>query len=469
MSWRRFSQAVLWLLAAIVTLLVGLYAFSSGSDRDQRSTAIDGPTPYPSIVLFPTLVPPAAPDSEPHVLRLANARMENAKVPTGYAIRAVLSDGSVLSESGDGPATVARVDGTVVSVLPIPLYAHSVVSADSRYVAWIADDHMQVYDAETARVSSEPPQGARFDGSMRDGNTVLGDSAGAWPESPPSATGRALGEATLIVDGSGAVTDRLPVPNWTTHVSPDERRIAWAAPDGLHIFERSDHADRIHPDVTIGNSEIAWSPQGTEIAYLRLSANDAVLVWVVDIVSGEQHRVYSGEAHSRIQRLAFVANHELQWQTAPAFSATAQYDLPGARYAIADDGSGGHYLDDPATLWGECGPSCGMPPAGYENADGLAHWCEQPHDGACIYHLVFVDRGASVVRDLAAGDFAYGSFSPDHKRLAILFSNGTDQALRIFRLGDFTSSDFPLGFTYANNVAWFPNGESLLVWASGGN
>jgi hypothetical protein len=193
-------------------------------------------------------------------------------------------------------------------------------------------------------------------------------------------------------------------------------------------------------------------------------------VVIVDIASGEQRRVYSAARDTRIQRMSFAAKRELRLQVAPIDSPAAQYDLPGARYAVADDGSGGHFLDDPAMPWSSCGSPCGMPPAGYEDANGLARWCERsPGGGACTFHLAFVDRGAGVVRELAAGDFAGWSFSPDRKRLAILISAGTDQTLRIVRLDDFTPRDFPLGFTYANNVAWFPDGQSLLLWTSGGN
>jgi hypothetical protein len=168
--------------------------------------------------------------------------------------------------------------------------------------------------------------------------------------------------------------------------------------------------------------------------------------------------------------MSFAGNHELRLQVAPIDSPAAQYDLPGARYVVADDGGGGHFLDDPARLWSDCGPPCGTPPTGYEDANGLAHWCERsPGGGACTFHLAFVDRVAGVVRELAAGDYANAVFSPDRQQVAILLSAGTDQVLRVVRLDGFTSRDIPLGFTYANNVAWFPDGQSLLLWTSGGN
>ena len=215
---------------------------------------------------------------------------------------------------------------------------------------------------------------------------------------------------------------------------------------------------------------VVWSPDSAEIGYLRFTGYDAVRVWVVDIALGVERRVYSAEPDTRVQHLAFTAADRLQFDIAPLSSVAARYDLPGARYVVADDGSGGRFLDDPATLWSDCGSPCGMPPAGYEGVDGLARWCERsPGGGACTFHLAFVDRVAGVVRELAAGDFAAWSFSPDRRQVAILLSTDTDQVLRVVRLDDFTSSDSPLGFTYANNVAWFPDGRSLLLWTSGGN
>jgi hypothetical protein len=459
MIWRRLFQAGGWLLGAVAMLLVVLYAVTQQSAIPEPSVA-GAPTPYPSIVLYPTLVPTPGPDTEPHVVDLASGRLETAMVPTGYVVRAVLSDGSLLSEGGQGPAAAVRPDGTVISTLPIAGYGRSELSADNRYVAWIADDHFQVYDAETARTSSGPTPSARFQGSLSDGGVLMSNA------SPPPFAGGQPGEETVIVDGSGAVTDRLPVPRWNAHLSPDERRIAWVADDGLHIYERSSRSERLRPEVAWVTGEIAWSPDGAEIAYLRLTGNDAVHVWVLDVAAREQHQVYSAEPHARILRLAFATNHELRFQIGPPY---LQYDLPGPRYAVADDGNGGHFLDDPKTPWSSCGPSCGLPPAGYEDPDGLARWCEQTAAGGCILHLVFVDRGAAVQRELAASEFLAWSVAPDRRQLAILLPAGTDQVLRIIGLDDFTSRGVPLGFTYANNVAWFPDGQSLLLWTAGGN
>ena len=298
----------------------------------------------------------------------------------------------------------------------------------------------------------------------------MGDAAGAWPASPPSTTGGQPDEETAIIDRSGVVTERLPVPEWMVAVSPDERHIAWATDGGLHVYDRSTHAERVYSQPTAVTATVVWSPDSAEIGYLRFTGYDAVRVWVVDIALGVERRVYSAEPDTRVQHLAFTAADRLQFDIAPLSSVAAQYDLPGARYVVADDGSGGRFLDDPATLWSDCGSPCGMPPAGYEGVDGLARWCERsPGGGACTFHLAFVDRVAGVVRELAAGDFAAWSFSPDRRQVAILLSTDTDQVLRVVRLDDFTSSDSPLGFTYANNVAWFPDGRSLLLWTSGGN
>ncbi len=467
MSWHRFSQAVLWLVAATAVLLVVLYAFTPGSDHDQPSPVADGPTPYPSIVLFPTLVPTPASDREPHVLDLSSWQLKTVRMRAGYVVRAMLSDGSLLSESGQGPATVFRPDGRVIADLPVPMYAPAELSIDHRYVAWIAADNIQVYDAEAAQTSSAPPQDAHFDGSLSDGGVLMSDATGAWPSSPRNAQ---AGEETVIVDSHGAVTDRLPISRWIVRVSSDGGRIAWVANDGLHVYDRAMRSERVYPDVRWVTGEIAWSTDAAEIAYLTLTGDNRVHVVVIDITSGQQHQVYSAQPEARIQRMSFAANHELQLQIAPINSPAAQYDLPGARYVVADDGSGGRFLDDPATLWSDCGSPCGMPPAGYEGVDGLARWCERfPGGGACTFHLAFVDRGAGVARELAAGDFAAWSFSPDGQQLAILIFAGTDQVLRVVRLDDFTSRDFPLGFTYANNVGWFPDGRSLLLWTSGGN
>jgi hypothetical protein len=466
MIWRRLFQGGGWLLGAVAVLLVVLYAATQQSTIPEPSVA-GAPTPYPSIVLYPTLVPTPGPDTEPHVLDLASGRLEPVPVPSAFAVRAVLSDGTLLTESGQGPAAVVRPDGTSISDLPVPLYVQSELSADHRYVAWIADDHFHVYDAETGQISSEPPEAARFEGSLSDGSTLMRDAAGVWPASPPPATGAQAGEETVIVDRSGAVTDRLHVSRWMVRVSPDERRIAWVAGDGLHVYERSTHAERVYSEVTAVTGEIVWSPDGAEIGYVRFTGDNAVHVWVVDIASGDQHRVYSAKPDAQIQRLVFAANHELQLQIVPLSSRPAQYDLPGPRYVVNDEGSDGHFLEDPTTPWATCGPSCGMPPAGYEDADGLARWCEQTPRGGCILHLVFVDRRTGALRELAASEFVAWSLSPDRRQLAILLPAGTDQVLRIIQLDGFSSRDVPLGFTYANNVGWFPGGQSLLLWTAG--
>ena len=235
------------------------------------------------------------------------------------------------------------------------------------------------------------------------------------------------------------------------------------------MYDRPSRTERVYPD-TFVTGEIAWSPDGSEIGYVRYTGDNAVHVWIVDVASGAQRAVYSAGPDTRIRRLAFTAAHELQFEIVPMGSVAVQYDLPGARYAVADDGSDGHFLDDPsAPLWSACGSACGMPPEGYEDANGLARWCEVPPGGSCVSHLVLVDRNAGAMRELAVSEFVVWSFSPDGRQLAILLSSGTDQLLRIVGLADFRSRDIPLGFTYANNVAWFPDGKSLLLWTAGGN
>jgi hypothetical protein len=473
MAMRRLLLAGGWLLGAAAVLLVLWYEATPPS-RNDAATAIDGPTPYPSIVLYPTLVPTPAPDTEPHVLDLTSGRLTKPGVPAGfvrdgYIVRALLSDGSLLIESGQGPATVVvRADGTGAGVLPIPPQGQCEISIDNRYVAWIAGDHFQVYDAETAQISSVPPDAARFEGGLSDGGVIMGDSTGLCPAPPPS-NHAGTGEETVIVDRQGNVTDRLPLSRWNVSVSPDAQRIAWVAGQGLHVYQRSTRAERVYPEVTFVTGEIVWSPDGAEIGYVRYTADDTVRVWVVKLVSGEQRAVYSAGPDTRIRRLAFTANDELRFGIAPLGSVAAQYDLPGARFVVADDGSGGRFLDDPRAPWSACGPSCGRPPAGYEDAKGLAIWCARTPAGGCIFHLVFVDRDSGAVRELAVGEFPMWSLSPDARQLAILLPAGSDQVLRLVQMDDFTSRDIPLGFTYANNVAWFPSGASLLLWSAGGN
>lgn len=438
------------LLGGVVVLLVVLYAVTPGSSI--REPTVAGPTAYPSIVLYPTLVPTPAPDTDPHLLDVESGRLE--PIPVQSPVRSVLSDGTLLVGSAQGPATVVRSDGTLISDLPIPIDEQSELSLNNRYVAWIAGDRLQVYDAETAEISSELPAPARFTGSLSDGGLLTGDAAG---------------KQIVIVGRHGAVIDRMQVSKWASRLSGDERRIAWVTGDGLHVYERSSRAERIYPEVQWVTGAIAWSPDGAEVAYLSLTGNNVVHVWVIAIGSSVRREVYTAEPNARIEALAFTDDHQLLFQVVPP-PLTMWGDMPGARYTVRDDGSGGHFLDDPTALWATCGPSCGMPPEGYEDADGLARWCESQSQGGCIYHMAFVDRRNAVVHELIASDqFLVWSVSPDREQVAILFSAGTDQVLRIVRLANFTSRDLPLGFTYANNVTWFPGGELLLLWAAGGN
>ena len=201
----------------------------------------------------------------------------------------------------------------------------------------------------------------------------------------------------------------------------------------------------------------------SEIAYTRVTAADAIHIWLVDVASGRQRDIYAGEPGERIEHLA-VSDGNVSFRIGSSVCCIVPF---GLRYTVGADGSNPHALDDPPRAWDVCGPDCGMPPEGYEDEGGLAQWCEQL-EGGCFAHFVYVDRDNQQVHELyASSDYLVGATSPDRTTVALLRPDGLNQVLRIIRLDDFSYNDIDLGFTYLNNVAWLPDGAQVLLYIAG--
>jgi WD40 repeat protein len=439
-----------------VLVLIALYIARPG--QTQLRAVMSGPTPYPSITLYPTLTPTPAPEKLP---RLIDADDGSATVVVdnhfslesraGSAIRGILADGRLLVLNAGGLSAL-NTDTGAENLLSQQITSDDVAfSHDGRYVTWMEGDHAAVLDGVTGRLSKALPADAHFERGLPDGGMVFTTASGP----------------IAIVGAEGEVTDRLPT-YYYPGFSPDASQYAWPAPDGLHIYDRASKATRVLPGVQSVVGGLAWAPDASRIAYLRLVGDNTVHIWVMDLGTSEQREVFAAQPMEHIEDVTFDGD-TLAFHLIPADDVRSG-DTFGVRYTMRADGSHVRAIGDASRPWGLCGPTCGMPPDGYENADGLARWCDLQPDGSCAFHLVFVDRTRGVTSDLLEDEgYSSAAVSPDRSRLAVLRLFGDDEVLRIISLTDFTHRDIDLGFSFHNQVAWMPDGERVLVYLGGGN
>ena len=251
-------------------------------------------------------------------------------------------------------------------------------------------------------------------------------------------------------------------------VSDDRQRLAWLESSGLHVYDRRAHAETINKDVPFATTRLTWSPDGSELALDRLVGDNSLHVQVLDVASRAQREVYVGAPQVHIEPLRFVSPHRLEFRVIPP--ELSRYDIPGPRYQINDDGTAGAYVDPAFPSWGMCGPSCGLPPDGYEASDGVARWCDPQPDTTCVIHVSYVDRALDKMTEItASSDYVQVAISPERARAAFLtLDDDRNQTLHLVQLDNLDKQQFQLGFTFANNLSWLDRG-SLLLTTVGGN
>lgn len=295
---------------------------------------------------------------------------------------------------------------------------------------------------------------------LRDGSMLAGDiETRSW----------------RVVRRDGTSEPRLPATYQTRPVpSNDERKLAWPGEEALLIYDRAAGSLRAFESAKWVVGRLAWSPDDGRIAYLRLTGDNVVHMIVLDTSTGIEREVYADEPDEAISDLRWNGEDGLEFRTYRGAScctiAGGELYLPdqgGRRYVMRDDGGNRRVIGEGNPLWGKCGPTCGLPPAGYERADGTVSWEVAIPDGFVVRWGI-VDRTAGTVRVMPRGEDS-GSYavSPDGTRVAYVICDfKTDQLLRIVRLDDMSMQDVtlpPLTDRVCYNVHWFPDGESLVL------
>lgn len=466
--------------AAVVLLLV-LYALAPGPAQPSSSSArvdVDrttaAQTAYAPVTPLPPLTPTPSPDRRPRVVSVADCVgptcaaepvVRYLDLAAGSFVTGRLAGARLLVRRADGVSEVLRADGTVQAPLPAPQYAVFDVSLDGRLVVWLDGGRLYGYDVGTPENAQSPRDPLRstpsgFRESLADASLLLCTND-ACPMS-------------VLVDPAGNAGDTLPTGPDAIAASTDGQQLAWQAGGVVRVYDRATRATRTYDLAQDIAGGLAWSFHGREIAYIRAVSDTDVRVAVLDLASGVAHDVYTAPPDPRVRDLVFTGPHTLQFEL-PSLELyrIGSEPLHGPRYAINDDGTGGRSLDDLRRPWATCGPACGLPPPGYEDAHGLAWWCELVQPAAvCRFHLDVVVRGDGIMRELTTIDEpeAYPSqaaLSPDGRRIAIVtaHSDGIETLHLVSVTAGGNTADVTLGSTDVTSAVWLPDGTGVLLFS----
>jgi hypothetical protein len=462
----RIWQVVGLLAAAAVLVLVVLYiARPAGKHRPAPAAeahdvqTVAAATVYAPVTPLPALTPtPSPPQLPPQILDVATGTFTPLVLPPDYSVQSVFADGHIYAETPRAGA-IFDTSGHLLATLPA-LFGAQLVSRDRRYMAYMRDGALQVSDSSGTITSTLPPD-AEFDTEFGDG----------WLLLPGNNSLTASGAA--IVDPRGRTLHQFSegVRLGVDSISPDRQRIAWAAANGLHVFSVAGQEERVYPDVRYVVGTFAWSPATNRIAYARVAGNNTVQVWVLSLGDAQQHQVFMTQAGQAILDLAFLDAHRLSFRIRPADGQGGD-DRFVQRYLISDEGAGLGPFDTPADRWYRCGTSCGMPPDGYEDADGVAQACVPAASvGTCAIQISYVDRVRQRVIPLVdAASPVDVAISSDRTIAAALEATGT-LTLHLVTLTDGAIRPVALPEDSPNfsRAAWLDGHAHLLLYAAGGN
>jgi hypothetical protein len=281
-----------------------------------------------------------------------------------------------------------------------------------------------------------------------------------------------------ILHRDGLLEPSLPIESYPV-LSHDEQFIAWPAPGGLRIYDRGTKTIRQISSAQWIVGELVWSPDDRRISYLRLTGDGVVHMVVLDWATNAEHEIYAGAPGETVGGLRWVGLSEIEFRVYDTAScctiAGGQIYSPGEggrRYLLADSGGEPRLVGEGNPLWHFCGDLCGVPPLGFERADGTASWKSRVSD-AYYFRWGIVDRAAGVVRVPPRGE-ASGSYavSPDGSQIAYVICDfQSDQLLRIVPIAEvqpaLTQTMVLPGWANASRVCydvkWFPDGNSLLL------
>ncbi|MBF6600556.1 MAG: hypothetical protein IVW36_08605 [Dehalococcoidia bacterium] len=421
----------------------------AASTRAAR-TAFAPVTPLP-----PSITPLPTPAAGPRLLDVASGALSVIRLGPGFFFVHLMSDGSVLASDGAGNLQAVARDGSVLARVSGHGAPALSFSADDRYAMWVSADGLRTYDAVTRAEGRTLPAGATFPRQLADGSVIL---CGGQPCT-----------ASVLIAGDGTAVRSFGAAADSVAASADALTLAWAMPDGMHVFDRTSGMERTYPGVQWVAGGFALSADGSRLLYARLTGDNAVHIRLVDLKAGAERELYNAPRGARAEGLSFVD------ATRVRFTVTldpARPEIPGTEYTVNDDGT--QLRARPlARPWSTCGPACGLPSASDVGPGGVAFWCEAPATGqaggGCRAHLVRVDRQAGTVRDLlVTGDPYSYAVSPDGATLAVAVSRATT-IVHLIGIADGSERTVDIGATipFASQIAWLPDGRALLLVGGG--
>ncbi|HEX5480389.1 MAG TPA: hypothetical protein VFY79_11790, partial [Dehalococcoidia bacterium] len=291
-----------------------------------------------------------------------------------------------------------------------------------------------------------------------------------------------------IVGPDGMVVKVLPLAWPDVYPTPtdDGRLLAYAKDKLLHIYDVSSGTDKtIDAGIDLADAQLVWSPDERQIAVaLSKTSFDPLFVGVADIAAGMMtKREYSplGGVSNVPQGadatiVGWLNDSQFEYRVVSSVETDPFNSLVSQGGTLdLDSATSGQIVSelDTAGPWSWCAGGCApLPPAGFENTDGLVSWCSVAMP-SCRPVLGVVDRSAGKVRRLLdAGttaiieDFA---MSPDAKTLAVTLRDKTNhQRLRLVNVQSGASHDYPLPYVNeGHGIRWSPDGKTILLYFPG--
>jgi dipeptidyl aminopeptidase/acylaminoacyl peptidase len=284
-----------------------------------------------------------------------------------------------------------------------------------------------------------------------------------------------------IIQLDGEVVQSLPLGFPATYPtpSPDGQLLAYSEDRTLRVHDRGSGTDRvIDRRAEVASGQLTWSPDGTQIA-VAFREGDAARLDVIDLASGGTTEVFSsGVTPAYVAISKWRQPHEISFRVyegadfrpgcCPPTGSGGCCPLQGGEaFSVSDDGTRLTDYDGSNPLWRACGPRCGLPPAGYESADGTVEWCISAAPSCTIG---YVDRVAGEVRLIAQeSEISDYALSPDGALLAMVLRDaGGGQRLRLVNVADWASEEYALPYVHeGHGVRWFPDGKTLVLYFPG--
>ena len=272
------AKTALGLVAAAIVLLVVLYAIHPASKQPatrrvracEHGRTFAGATRFAPVTPLTPVPPTPSPDRSARIVDVITHDVGFAPLPGSFEVYSPLTGGRLLLRGGEGQAEIQNVAADQSVPLPAPPYSVFDVSLDGRYVVWLDAGRLHGYDVDSpaeAQSPSEPLAAippARFPDQLSDGGLLLCTNDACTMTVIVEPSGRA-GE-TLP---SGAAAETLDARADAIVPSPDGRQLAWAVGGVVDVYNRDTGSRRVYDQSLPFDSELAWSPDGREIAYVH--------------------------------------------------------------------------------------------------------------------------------------------------------------------------------------------------------